>query len=59
MDDVMLEYQIHEYCLLRYGFLKDKHVFVFGAGKVGRLTVTSLMKLGITVNLILDNDKAY
>ncbi|MDG0794590.1 class I SAM-dependent methyltransferase [Cohnella ginsengisoli] len=52
----MIEKTIQEYCLNRYLFLKDKNIYIFGAGLGGRLTVQTLNKLGILVEGVFDND---
>ncbi|RXT04467.1 TylF/MycF/NovP-related O-methyltransferase [Ammoniphilus sp. CFH 90114] len=52
----MLYYLIQEYCLKRLVTLREKQVFVFGAGKGGSETIKVLNKLDVKTVNILDND---
>ncbi len=54
----MLESQIYKYLLDHFAFLQSRTLYVFGAGYTGRVTVESLLRLGLNVKLIIDNDSS-
>lgn len=52
----MIRLKIERYLQLQYPFLQTRRIYVFGAGHIGHIVTESLLKLGLGILNVIDNN---